>query len=141
MAVDESDRLAPEGVGEVFRFLDFLRAAKNGIGRLVHLRAVFPVGAVIRRPVVESEILVEPAAQRLKLGVLSRVALADEPSHIAKSFQTLWEGLHRLGNSDLHILAQPIGSWVFLKPKTVLIKPAQESSPRGTANRRGRIPG
>src|SRR5437762_12434935 len=85
--LDEFNRFAAEGVGEIFLFIDLLRAAKNAL-----------IVEIIVRAAEEAKKFVEAALVWMKLRLRAEVPFADESRGVAGRFEP--RGDRRFGHGQ-----------------------------------------
>ena len=87
VAVDESERLAPESVGKILLLVDRLDAAQNGIG------LVGPGVEIGMSAAKEAEVFAEAALHRMELRFVPQVPLADQGCDVARRLEPVGQCL------------------------------------------------
>src|SRR5436190_3172876 len=132
MPLNERNRLAREGFGEIFLFVHLCRAAPDGIQAVrfgIHIRM---------RTVEEPEKFIKAAAGRKKLWLESQMPFADDAGRITRCFEAVSNGdlLDRQAENFFGL-----SGWAGIEfvAEALLVAASHQAGARGAANRTGDI--
>src|SRR6185369_15572503 len=128
VSADEGLRLPPERGRQIAR-LRVVTAVLALDGQKVLPRvALFAGIEIIMAAPLKAVHLLEAARERVKLFVRSQVPFPNEPGHIARAREQLWQRdfAHRQSIIGIAVLKQHI----VLMPEALLVPPGQQAGPR-----------
>ena len=155
VAIDEGQRLAGEGIGEILAFADHLAAPHHGRTAVFlegHLRVGrrtldikvprIVVGEVSPAAIQKPEELVEPLRERVVAIVDAEVPLADRSRPVARRLQPLGKRLlvERQPHQLRMLQLETLGDVVFVA-EPLLVAAGEQAGPRGAADGAGDVAG
>src|SRR5262249_35592387 len=129
--IDEGQRLAAEGVGEVRGFLHVLGPTEDFAGASL-------IRDVDVQAAEEAEELVKTTPGRPQAGPRTQVPFANEAGRVTGRFEPLRERCF-IPHEPESSLFDFAAARIKLMPKPLLIPPGHQAGPRRTANRAGNV--